>query len=133
MPWKAPFVGTRGAFSVRTPLLKQCQMMLTQQYKKKPIEQAVNVDLFFFMKIPKATSKKKKALMISGEIRPEGTPDRDRLGLVTSARSACRGRDPPDPHLRLVRDAEAGAGTARSARPRPDRRRGAWREDRRDR
>jgi Holliday junction resolvase RusA-like endonuclease len=79
IPWKAPYVGSRGAFSPRYKEMKIIKFEIDAQYKGPLIDTAVWVDLFFFMPIPKSTSKKKRQAMIGGFIRPTGTPDRCNL------------------------------------------------------
>lgn len=82
LPWKAPFVGSRGAYSPRYNEMKIFKSEIAHQYGGPLIETAVNVDLIFYMPIPKSTSKKKRALMISGHLRPEGPPDRTNLAKL---------------------------------------------------
>ena len=87
MPWKAPFVGTRGSFSVRTPVMNQIKSILSNHLDKMYINtgeihwytEGVAVDLIFLMPIPKSVSKKMRMKMISGEIRPTTRPDRGNL------------------------------------------------------
>lgn len=74
--WKAPYVGSRGAFSPRHREMNLIREIIRDKYKGSILDVPINCDLIFYMPIPKSTSKKKRALMISGEIRPTGTPDR---------------------------------------------------------
>ncbi|MES2409053.1 MAG: RusA family crossover junction endodeoxyribonuclease [Patescibacteria group bacterium] len=76
LPWKAPFVGTRGTFSPRHAVMIEYRKILANQHQGDLLDEAIVVDLFFYMPIPKSASKKKRELMLSGDIRPEGTPDR---------------------------------------------------------
>lgn len=79
IPWKAPYVGTRGAYSPRTKMMHDTREILRVQYKGPFYTEAINVDFEFNMPIPKSTSKKKRKLMLEGKIRPTGTPDRGNL------------------------------------------------------
>jgi len=45
----------------------------------KPIEGAVSMDIYAYLTIPKSTSKKRKALMITGKIFHIVKPDEDNL------------------------------------------------------
>jgi len=79
IPWKAPYVGTRGAYSPRSQMMHDTRQILKLQYKGPIFEEAINVDFEFNMPIPKTTSKKRRKLMLEGKIRPIGTPDRGNL------------------------------------------------------
>jgi len=79
IPWKAPYVGCRGAFSPRTKIMNDFRAILKSQYKENLISTAIRCDLVFFMPIPKSVSKKKRELMINGNLRPITTPDRGNL------------------------------------------------------
>lgn len=77
--WKAPFVGTRGAYSIRTPVMNELKKIVRPQYdgeciKKSDVGIRLDIDLFFA--IPKSTSQKKRQNMLMGEIRPIKRPDR---------------------------------------------------------
>lgn len=79
LPWKAPYVGTRGAYSIRTPVMNQLKALVKPQWKDPIIQKSdrgIRVDIDFFMAIPKSTSKKKKDLMLARKIRPVKVPDR---------------------------------------------------------
>jgi len=78
LPYRAPFVGTRGAWNPRTPIIGQMKAILRGLFRPErpiPFNEAVAVDVFFCMPIPKGVSKKRRALMVSGEIRPIKRPD----------------------------------------------------------
>jgi Holliday junction resolvase RusA-like endonuclease len=62
--------------------MKIIKAEIASQYNGPLIDTAVWVDLFFHMPIPKATSKKKRELMIQGILRPIVTPDRINLGKL---------------------------------------------------
>lgn len=80
--WKAPYVGTKGAFSPRYHHMNFMRELVKQQYSGEILDVAIICDLTFFMPIPISTSKKRRLQMISGMIRPEGTPDRVNLGKL---------------------------------------------------
>lgn len=79
IPWKAPYVGTRGAYSPRTKMMQDTRAILKCMYKGSFFDEAINVDFEFNMPIPKSISKKKRKLMLEGKIRPITTPDRGNL------------------------------------------------------
>lgn len=82
LAWKAPYVGTRGAFSPRYHACQIIKDIIRKQYKGEILDIAICVDMDFYMPIPKSTSQKKKIMMICGHLRPEGTPDRINLGKL---------------------------------------------------
>lgn len=73
--WKAPYVGSRGAYSIRTPILGQIKAILRGQFDSLPMRGLVAIDFVFYLPIPKATSRARHALMMQGLIRPEGNGD----------------------------------------------------------
>ncbi len=75
LPWKAPYVGSHGAFSPRYNESKIIKAMIREQYTGSLIVGHLKVDFKFFFPIPKRTSKKKTILMLEGSIRPEGGGD----------------------------------------------------------
>lgn len=79
LPWKAPFVGTRGSYSPRYHEAKIIKLEIASQYQGELLEGALNCNLTFYMPIPKGTSKKRRALMLSGFIRPTKRPDRTNM------------------------------------------------------
>ncbi len=89
LPWKAPYVGTHGAFSVRTKPGEIIKDIIRQQYKGPIIESSVICQLTFYMPIPKTTSKKNRLKMISGIIRPH--PGGDRTNLAKWYEDLCQG------------------------------------------
>lgn len=82
LPWKAPYVGTRGAWSPRWEVVKEFKRILQMQYDGPIIDVAINCDLIFYLPIPKSASKRKREDMLSGKMRPESTPDRTNLGKL---------------------------------------------------
>jgi len=58
--------------------------LLRKQWKWPMLEGPLLVTFDFFIRIPKATSKKKRALMLSHELRPTQKPDRDNLAKLLS-------------------------------------------------
>lgn len=79
LPWKAPFVGSKGCWSPRYEISKKIRPIIQEQYKGDILEEALIVEIFFHMPIPKATSKKRRLLMLEGKIRPTTTPDRTNM------------------------------------------------------
>lgn len=84
IPFRAPFVGKRRCFNPRHKELTEARKIIATQYRGEPINQAISCEMIFFMPIPKGTSKKKKALMLLGAIRPTKRPDRDNLSKFYS-------------------------------------------------
>lgn len=87
LPWKAPYVSCKGAFSVRTPIMHQLKQQLRLQLEDlynqtcniNWFDGPIAVDLTFLMPIPKSTSKRKRMEMLDGTIRPDKRPDRGNL------------------------------------------------------
>jgi len=77
LAWKAPYISSRGAWSVRTPILNQLKDVVRNSYKGPFYTEAFAMDAIFYMPIPKSFSKKKKALALAGSLRPATTPDVD--------------------------------------------------------
>ena len=82
LAWKAPFVGSHGAYSPRYNEMKIIRSIIKSQYSKDPVDFPMICDLIFFLPIPKSTSKKRRALMIEGKVRPIGPPDRTNLAKL---------------------------------------------------
>jgi Holliday junction resolvase RusA-like endonuclease len=82
LPWKAPYVGSKGAYSPRYHEVQIFRKIIQDQYHGEIIDVAINCDLVFYMPIPKSVSKKKRQLMLSGSIRPEVTPDRTNMAKL---------------------------------------------------
>lgn len=76
IPFRAPFVTSRGAFNPRWAEMKIMKEIVRSQYKDIPSEKAVICHLAFYVPIPKATSRKRRLLMLSGKIRPITRGDR---------------------------------------------------------
>ncbi len=49
------------------------------KHGQAPLDGELKVDIKVYFKIPKSTSKKKKELMVAGEIRPTKKPDLDNV------------------------------------------------------
>lgn len=79
IPWKAPYVGTKGAFSTRTAVIHDFREIVRKQHKGPLFDDQIAVELIFVMPIPMATSQKKRLLMLLGDIRPKKRPDRGNL------------------------------------------------------
>jgi Holliday junction resolvase RusA-like endonuclease len=73
--WKAPYVGTRGAFSPKHHVKNIYRDILRAAYKGHLITDPVRCDCYFYMPIPKSASKKMRQKMIDGEIRPTAGGD----------------------------------------------------------
>jgi len=59
---------------------------LSPMAPKEPLKGAIGMDLFFYLPIPKGTSKALRKDMINGKVRPTTRPDFDNLAyLVTNA------------------------------------------------
>lgn len=82
LPWRAPYVGTRGTFSPRTALMNDLRCYLKTVYEGPFFTSAIKCNFYFYMPIPKSASKKKRDKMIAGEIRPTGVPDRTNLAKL---------------------------------------------------
>lgn len=82
LPWKAPYVSSKGAYSDRTKMMHMSREILKLKYKGPFFEEAIIVDFEFNMPIPKRTSKKKRKEMLEGTIRPITTPDRSNLAKL---------------------------------------------------
>lgn len=79
LTWKSPFVGSKGAYSVRTPIMQQIKNKLREQMIESNthiLSCPVGIFVIFFRPIPKSTSKRKREAMICGKIKPEGGGDR---------------------------------------------------------
>ncbi len=85
-----PRVVTRGEFSkAYTPkqtvnyenLVKTEYMMQTNNYRF-PDEAMLDVRILAFYSIPMSTSKRRKSLMLNGEIRPTKKPDVDNIEKI---------------------------------------------------
>ena len=50
-----------------------------KQWRSKPLEEAITVECFFFMPIPKGTSKKKMVLILEGILKHIKRPDTSNL------------------------------------------------------
>lgn len=59
--------------------VKQCYLV---KHRQAILEGAIKATIKAFFKIPKSTSKKRKKLMIEGNIRPTKKPDTDNLAKI---------------------------------------------------
>ena len=75
IPWKAPYVGSRGAFSPRYNEAKIIKAMLIDAYKGELILGPVRLDIDFFFPVPKSAGKKKRLAMLEGLVQPEAGGD----------------------------------------------------------
>lgn len=75
IPWKAPYVGKKGAFSPHSVRQSECRWILKAQFNHDPWELPLKVSLKFFFNPPKRASKVKRQKMLDGEILFERRPD----------------------------------------------------------
>lgn len=87
--WKAPFVGSRGAWSVRTPILGQLRNHLRETYEGPILDEALAIDFIFVLPIPKSASKKMRHLMRTREVHP--TIRKDRSNMLKFAEDVLKG------------------------------------------
>ncbi len=73
--WRAPYVGSRGAYSPKANEKRIVSEFIRQQYKGEPTDRLLRCDLYFYLPIPKSTSKKKRQQMLDGDIRPTAGGD----------------------------------------------------------
>jgi Holliday junction resolvase RusA-like endonuclease len=73
--WRAPYVGSRGAYSPKHNEKRIVQTLLKSMYKGDLIKSVICCDIYFHLPIPKSTSKKKQALMREDDIRPTAGGD----------------------------------------------------------
>ena len=79
LPWKAPYVGSHGAFSSRTVIGHEIKKMIRSQYSGEIMECDIDCEMIFYMPIPKSASNTNRLKMISGMIRPSGGGDRTNI------------------------------------------------------
>ena len=79
IPWKAPYVGSRGAFSPRYKEKEQIKWQLRSQFNKTPFSTPVWCEFVFYMPIPKATSNVRRIQMLNGVMHHCKRPDRTNL------------------------------------------------------
>jgi Holliday junction resolvase RusA-like endonuclease len=70
VPWSASRITSIGAFNPRAREKNFTRWQIKSLHREKKISGYVVVDFVFYFPIPLSTSKKKKALMLSGEILP---------------------------------------------------------------
>lgn len=73
--WRAPYVGSKGAYSPKYIEKRIVQNFLKETYKGEMVKHLIRCDMMFFLPIPKSASKKKQALMRSKEARPTSGGD----------------------------------------------------------
>lgn len=73
--WKAPYVGSKGAYSPRFHEKRIIQVLIKSLYKGEIVKEPIRCDISFYLPIPKSASKKKQAKMKAHEIRPTGGGD----------------------------------------------------------
>lgn len=73
--WRAPYVGSHGAFSTKHGEKRIIQSMIREMYKGPILLNDLRCKCVFYIQIPKSSSKKKQQLMLEGAIRPRGGGD----------------------------------------------------------
>ena len=68
--WASSKIGKKGHFNPKGKEKAFSRWQIKALYRENPIEGYVVVDLVFFFPIPNSTSKKQRALMLSGELVP---------------------------------------------------------------
>lgn len=68
--WAASRITPRGAFNPKGKEKNFTRWQIKSLYRKSPIQGYVVIEFIFYMRIPASTSKKKRALMLAGEIIP---------------------------------------------------------------
>ena len=68
-----------GTYDVQSDLKKAVKLQMAGCWNHPLIAGPLSLDIRFFMPIPKSTSKKNRAKMISGEIPHTKTPDLDNI------------------------------------------------------
>lgn len=84
IPFHSPRVTRFGTYNPRFKEMSRMKDSLRQQWHQDPLEGALHVDMFFFMPIPKSTSKKNRELMLKGLLHHTKTPDLDNLRKIVS-------------------------------------------------
>lgn len=82
LPWKAPYVGRRGAFSPRAKILEAYRWIVKKEYIGPLIDNAVDCDILIYMPVPLGVSKATRFLMLEGQIRPTKRPDRTNIAKL---------------------------------------------------
>jgi Holliday junction resolvase RusA-like endonuclease len=73
IPWKAPYKGSKGCFSPRYKEMIIVKDLIRDAYQKaggKYLLGYVCIDMQFHFPMPKCVSKKRRAMMLSHQIRP---------------------------------------------------------------
>jgi Holliday junction resolvase RusA-like endonuclease len=70
VPWAAPERGRYSFYDRREPDKRAVRYLLAEQYKGTPIEEYTSLFFRYSFKPPASTTKKKKLLMLKGEILP---------------------------------------------------------------
>src|ERR1044071_1242779 len=73
--WRAPYVGSRGAYSPKYNEKRIIQTLIRSIYKGELIVNPIRCDISFYLPIPKSASKKKQRQMRAKEIRPTAGGD----------------------------------------------------------
>jgi len=79
MPWKAPTVTKRGAYSAHSERKMQIQWQMKTLFNRTPFEGPIFLEVLYFFAVPKNTSFVKKKQMLNGMIKHTKRPDRGNL------------------------------------------------------
>jgi len=82
VPWAAATITKTGAFDIRRNQKRAAIIHVKSQWKQKPIQCAVRVDVLCVLPVPESASKKRKALMEMGYIHAKTKPDRTNLAKL---------------------------------------------------
>jgi len=81
IPQARPRVTRWGTYDIHQDKKNWIRIQIQDQFNEK-LECPIEVEMNFYLKIPKGTSKKKKASMINGEIKHIKKPDVDNLIIL---------------------------------------------------
>lgn len=70
IPWSPSRITSRGAFNPRAKEKNFTRWQVKSMYREIPIQGYVVIEFLFVFPVPNSTSKKKKDLMLSGQILP---------------------------------------------------------------
>lgn len=85
-PQKQTRLGKHGAYDPSKTQKQAIQWQIRPYAPKEPLKGPLNVDIVFYLPIPKSTSKTVKTQMLNGIVYPMKRPDIDNLAyIVTNA------------------------------------------------
>ncbi len=79
IPWRAPYVGKRGAFSTHTVRKQEIQWQMKAIFNQKPLGGPIFLDVKFYFIPPKNTSYVRKKQMLNGQTKFVKRPDLSNL------------------------------------------------------